>query len=216
MELGEPTGTTPTTQARHAGLPDDAPPDRPAVPHKPRHNWGWLIALVVLLLAVGGSWGYYTWTNAQAQAAWQTDLGGDNFVGLLKIPALGADFAVPIRPGTTADDLRQGVGWYPGTTPVGQRGNFAVAGYRLGWGQPFLNLATLQLGDTIIVQTADQTYTYTVITGPITVSRDDTDILAAVPGGPGVAPTRALITLTTAQDLLPTADRTVVIGQLTG
>lgn len=184
-------------------------------PVKPRRNFGWLVALIVLLLVIGGGYGYDAWTNSQAHSNWQANLTEADTIGWLKIPALGADFAVPIRRGTSQDLLRQGVGWYPGTNGPGQWGNFAVAGYRLGWGQPFAHLADLRPNDTIIVQTADQTYTYTVVTGPITVSSDDTDILSAVPGGPGLTPTRALITLTTARQPLPTRDRTVIIGQLT-
>jgi len=183
---------------------------------RPRRNWGWLVALIVLALLAGGGFGYYYWTNANARDNWKTYLTASDTIGVLKIPSLGADFAVPIRPGTSAAMLQQGVGWYPGTTMLGQRRNFAGAVSRRGYGQQFYRLADLKPGDIIISVTADQTYTYTVVTGPITVSRDDTDILSAVPGGPGLAPTRALITLTTAQALLPTRDRTVVIGQLTG
>ena len=45
--------------------------------------------------------------------------------------------------------LEKGPGHYAGTALPGQIGNFAVAGHRVGKGEPFLNLDHLQPGDTV-------------------------------------------------------------------
>ncbi len=49
--------------------------------------------------------------------------------------------------------LEKGPGHYRGTALPGQVGNFAVAGHRVGKGEPFLNLDQLRAGDAVIVET---------------------------------------------------------------
>ena len=48
----------------------------------------------------------------------------------------------------------EGPGHYSGTALPGQVGNFAIAGHRVGKGEPFLNLDQLRPGDAVIVETA--------------------------------------------------------------
>ncbi|MDQ1721602.1 MAG: sortase [Pseudonocardiales bacterium] len=81
----------------------------------------------------------------------------------LYIPAFGKDFARTIVQGTTDSDLDAGPGHYVGSQLPGQLGNFAVAGHRVGKGQPFLNLDQLRPGDKIVVQTASNWYVYSVL-----------------------------------------------------
>ena len=193
-----------------------APVEEPAaVPQRDRRPWGWLVALVVLVLLVGGGVGAYAVSNVVAASRYADRIATGDAVAVLSIPRLGADYAVPIVKGTNWASLRQGLGWYDGTAGPGQYGNFAVAGHRLGWGQPFAGLDSLELGDEIQVTTTAATYTYRVTTPPTIVSGDQTDLLSAVPGGPGRAPVRALITLTTAASVLPSTERLIVIGELT-
>jgi sortase A len=132
----------------------------------------------------------------------------------LEIPRFGESYGVPIRPEVSTGSLRKGVGWYEGTGQVGGYGNFALAGHRLGWGQPFAQLSMLEVGDEIRVRVGETTFVYRVITPPTIVSHKDAEILAPVPGDPQRRPTKALMTLTTAGSLLPSPDRIVVIGEL--
>ncbi len=87
---------------------------------------------------------------------------GEAFANLY-IPAFGKDFARTIVQGTADSDLEAGPGHYVSSQLPGQLGNFAVAGHRVGTGEPFLNLDRLRPGDTIIVQTAGNWYVYSVL-----------------------------------------------------
>src|SRR4051794_648449 len=74
-------------------------------------------------------------------------------IAILYIPRLGNDYSFAIVEGTSDKDLTKGPGHYTGTALPGQVGNFAVAGHRVGNGEPFLNLDHLRAGDAIIVRT---------------------------------------------------------------
>ena len=87
---------------------------------------------------------------------------GKGFANLY-IPAFGKDFARTIVQGTSDSDLEAGPGHYVTSQLPGQLGNFAVAGHRVGKGQPFLNLDRLHPGDAIVVQTASNWYVYAVL-----------------------------------------------------
>jgi sortase A len=87
---------------------------------------------------------------------------GDGFANLY-IPRFGKDFVKTVVQGTDDDSLNKGPGHYINSQLPGQIGNFAIAGHRVGKGEPFLNLDQLQPGDKIIVQTASNWYVYTVL-----------------------------------------------------
>ncbi len=87
---------------------------------------------------------------------------GDGFANLY-IPAFGKDYVKTVIQGTNDADLDRGPGHYVGTQVPGQIGNFAVAGHRVGKGEPFLNLDELRPGDKIVVQTATHWYVYTML-----------------------------------------------------
>jgi len=178
-------------------------------PKRSKRYWSWLVVLIAIVVVLGGGIGALAISNLVATSRYAETTG----VATLSIPRLGTD-TIPIISGTSLEDLRQGVGWYDGTASPGQIGNFVLTGHRLGWGQPFAHLGTIQVGDQIIVRTNDGIFTYKVITGPTIVSDNETTILAPVPGDPDRAPTKALITLTTAASLLPSPDRLIVIGEL--
>lgn len=50
--------------------------------------------------------------------------------------------------------LAHGPGWYPSTARPGSHGNSAIAGHRLGYGDPFEHLDELKPGDEISLETA--------------------------------------------------------------
>ena len=72
-------------------------------------------------------------------------------------------------------------------------------------------------GDAIEVEGARAKFTYEVVSAPadLTVQAGDAWVLDPVPGSPDEAPTNALMTLTTCEDLYPTPDRSVGFGILT-
>jgi sortase A len=87
---------------------------------------------------------------------------GQGFANLY-IPAFGKDYARTIVQGTSDSNLDAGPGHYVTSQLPGQLGNFAVAGHRVGKGEPFLNLDKLHPGDLIVVQTARNWYVYEVL-----------------------------------------------------
>jgi sortase A len=132
----------------------------------------------------------------------------------LYIPRLGRDYAFTIVEGTSQDDLEKGPGHYPRTARPGEVGNFAVAGHRVGKGEPFLNLDHLRAGDAVIVETESHFYVYKVkgdaatndlsdegedgIPGREIVDPSASPILYPVPDHPlGTTPTEKLMTMTT-------------------
>jgi sortase A len=137
-------------------------------------------------------------------------------IGLLRIPAFGNAYEVPILNGTGLGVLAQGVGHYVSTAQPGQIGNFAIAGHRVTRGQPFAKLLELDSGDEIIVETRDAIYTY-VLDEPakrLTVEDTETWVIDPVPGKPELKPTQALITLTTCPDIFHSSKRSVGFGHL--
>lgn len=139
-----------------------------------------------------------------------------NAAALLRIPRFGADYEVPVVEGTDLGDLAKGVGHYAGTAEPGAVGNFALAGHRVTHGQPFARLLDLDKGDRVIVETSSAIYTYALDTAPrdLTVADTASWVLEPVPGEPTTPPDRALLTLTTCQDLFHSPDRSVAFGHL--
>jgi sortase A len=137
-------------------------------------------------------------------------------IGLLRIPALGEAYEVPILNGTELEALAKGVGHYPSTAQPGQIGNFALAGYRVTHGQPFAQLLKLNSGDEIIVETREALYTYILDEPPrqLTVKSTDIWVIDPVPGKPELKPTQAMITLTTCPGLFHSSKRSIGFGHL--
>jgi sortase A len=159
------------------------------------------------------------WSEEQKtdpQGAQQPSARPGDAIGLLRIPALGNGYEVPILNGTELDVLAKGVGRYPSTAQPGQIGNFALAGYRVTHGQPFARLLQLNTGDEIVVETRDAVYTYVLDEPPrqLTVRDTDTWVIDPVPGKPDLKPNQPLITLTTCPDLFHSSKRSVGFGHL--
>ncbi|MCC2275513.1 sortase [Streptomyces sp. ET3-23] len=123
---------------------------------------------------------------------------GGSIIDVVRIPALGKDWAQPVYQGTGPDQLRAGLGHFDGTEAAGQVGNFVLAGHRSGIASPPLrDIDNIKAGAAITVSTPERiTYTYTV-TSISTVAPTDVAVTAQVPGRPGATPTKALLTLVT-------------------
>lgn len=138
-------------------------------------------------------------------------------MAVLRVPAFGASYEVPVLAGTDKDLLTRGVGHYRGTTAPGQVGNCALAGLRVTHGQPFARLHELNRGARVVVETRRAIFTYVVDVPPRDLTVQPTAsswVLQPVPGLPAAKPSQALLTLTTAQDVLPTSDRSVGFAHL--
>lgn len=146
-------------------------------------------------------------------------------IGLLRIPAFGKDYEIPILSGTDLSILSRGVGHYTSTAAPGEVGNFAIAGHRITHGEPFAKLLDLNVGDTVVVETREAVYTYAIEVAPKTLTVPDTEtcVIDPVPchssekadtekkgeASTDAAPTEKMLTLTTCQDLFRSPDRSV-------
>jgi sortase A len=140
---------------------------------------------------------------------------------LVRIPAFGDGYVMPVLEGVDDDNLSAGLAHFPGSAEPGGAGNYALAGHRVTHGEPLRDLPDLEPGDEVVVETRDRVYTYVVDTRPedLVVRFDQTWVLDDRPANPdpagvGPAPAARLLTLTTCAELFHTDDRMVVFGHL--
>lgn len=121
---------------------------------------------------------------------------------------------LPITKGVDSEDLISGLGQYPENALPGEKGNFALAGHRATYGEPFANIDQLKQDDEVIIQTADNWYVYRLILDEI-VEPTETWVLEENPGGivnkTGI---EAMITLTTCHPRWGSTQRWVWWGVL--
>ncbi|RYP87081.1 sortase [Nocardioides guangzhouensis] len=87
-----------------------------------------------------------------------------------------------------------------GGTGPGGIGNYQVTGHRTSAARPFEHLPRLRRGDVVRVDAGGVRYVYEIVATRQTSFRSPASLArqrAAVPGRPGVEPTRAMITLST-------------------
>jgi sortase A len=130
-------------------------------------------------------------------------------IARLYIPDLGKYWVVV--EGVDLADIRYAPGHYPNSAMPGEVGNFAVAGHRNP--ATFWDLDKVATGDTIVVETRDTWYVYSVTQNHI-VRPDATEVVAAVPSEPGVEPTQAMLTLTTCNPKWDNYERLIVHAEL--
>ncbi|WP_022887550.1 class E sortase [Glaciibacter superstes] len=138
----------------------------------------------------------------------------DDPFAVLYVPRFPEGYHRTIAEGTSMDVLNSevlGIGHYPGTQMPGEVGNFAVAAHRSAYGGGMNRINELQVGDAIYVQTADGYYTYR-FRDLHYVQPSAVEVIAPVPNVSGVAPTDRIITLTSCNPLLSTAERIIAYG----
>jgi sortase A len=113
--------------------------------------------------------------------------------------------------GVAPADIRYAPGHYPETAMPGAVGNFSVAGHRTP--AIFWDLDKMRDGDPIVVETRDTWYIYRV-TRTHVVSPHAVQVVAPVPNRPGVAPTKAMMTVTTCNPKWDNYQRLIVHGEL--
>src|SRR6478735_2898851 len=209
--------------------------------------WTGVVLLVAGLGCIGWvAWQLYvtTWVAqrdqdrsvAATERVWQdAQPGGDGVsdddvrlaegvVALVRIPAFGDDYVVPVREGTGDDVLARGFGLFDGSPDPGEVGNYALGGHRVTHGEPLRHMPDLEPGDVVEVTTADTVYTYTLDTAgdALTVDMADTWVVGPDPvppsGGEPVSEqvgSRRLLTLVTCSELFHTDHRLVAFGHLT-
>ncbi|HET8658453.1 MAG TPA: class E sortase [Micromonosporaceae bacterium] len=111
--------------------------------------------------------------------------------------------------GVLPSDIRYAPGHYPETAMPGQVGNFSVAGHRNR--ATFWDLDRMATGDTIVVQTRNTWYVYTVARTRI-VLPNQVEVVAAAP--PGFSRGSRLLTLTTCNPKYDNYQRLVVHATL--
>lgn len=135
----------------------------------------------------------------------RSNLQNEQTIARIEIPKIGVNDIVV--EGTNEGALLKGPGHLEETPLPGMGGNFAVAGDRVLYGGPFLNLDEVENNDEIIVQTPYGTFRYTVVNKAITVP-DDVSMLQPDPGG------KELITLITCDPPWDTSHRLIIQGRL--
>jgi sortase A len=187
-----------------------------------------------LMIVTGlGFLGWFAWqywgTNIISQQKQQEildDWENSDAIGILRVPRFGADYEVPIVPGSNLVDakgreaLTRGVAWYEMGQKPGEIGNFVVAGHRVTHGEPFADFPKLKAGDKVNVETRESIFTYVLRNGgtdiivPFTVSWPLAEIPDPDQAAADAEPTQALMTMVTCSELFHTANRSVVIGDL--
>jgi len=127
----------------------------------------------------------------------------------LYIPKLDKQWVVV--EGVTPKDIRYAPGHYPRSAMPGQVGNFSVAGHRNR--ATFWRLDELRKGDAIVVEAKEAWYIYHVSQTRI-VKPSQVEVVAPVPGRPGVKPTKAMLTLTTCHPKFDNYQRLIVHAEL--
>jgi len=147
---------------------------------------------------------------------------GDSLAdAIVRVPAFGDDYAVPLVAGVADAALASGIGVFPGSAEPGGEGNVALAGHRITHGEPLRDMPDLVVGDEIVIETRDRVYTYVLDTGgedlrvPFTAGwvLSDSPVNPDGGTGPATGETR-LLTLTTCAELFHTDDRLVAFGHL--
>ena len=119
-------------------------------------------------------------------------------LGIMRIPRFGLDFQYQIAEGTSLEKVLDygSFGHYPDTAFPGEVGNFATAAHRQTYGAPMRAVEDLQIGDAMIVETADAYLVYNVTESYI-VWPEESDVVAPVPREPDAVPTQRILTVTT-------------------
>lgn len=148
-------------------------------------------------------------TTAQATEPVQTTRPAPSYrpqvIGTLQIKKLKID--VIIVEGITDEDLKVGVGHFPGSAAIGDYGNCAIAGHRsYTFGRYFNRLNEVEIGDKILVSNGIETFEYVVYKTHI-VEPKDTYVLNPVEG-------YRILTLVTCEPIYTATHRLIVHAKI--
>lgn len=137
-------------------------------------------------------------------------------VGVIYVPRFGTDWKRTIRQGTDTPVLNStsaGVGHYENTAMPGAVGNFAVAAHDTGFGNTFLHVQNLRVGDKIYIQTQDGFYTY-VFRNYVYAQPTAVQALLPVPMKAGQKASDRILTMTTCNPPYHSVERLVAYSVL--
>ncbi|MEV0260561.1 class E sortase [Streptomyces sp. NPDC050617] len=123
---------------------------------------------------------------------------GESFA-VMYIPRFGSGWSKPVLEGTGASVLKKGLGHYSGTARLGETGNFAVAGHRRTYGDPFKDFPELRPGDAVVVRDGATWFTYRVDRRPYKTLPSDVGVVDPVPRKSGFKGPGRYLTLTTCE-----------------
>ncbi|MEV6005844.1 class E sortase [Streptomyces sp. NPDC051976] len=156
------------------------------------------------------------WASApQAPGALDTRDG----IGFLHVPAMGKNFDLLVKKGTSTEVLNEGVAGYytdptPSALPWAKTGNFTLAAHRDGHGAKFHNINKIHDGDAVVFESKDTWYIYKVYKILDQTSKYDVAVTDQVPKESGKTKPGRYITLTTCTPVYTSRYRYVVWGEL--
>ncbi|MFD7662504.1 class E sortase [Streptomyces sp. NPDC059788] len=133
---------------------------------------------------------------------------------VMYIPRFGADWSKPVLEGTGTDVLKKGLGHYDRTARLGERGNFAVAGHRRTYGDPFKDFPGLRPGDAVVLTDGTTWFTYRIDRRPYTTLPTDIGVIDPVPRKSGYSGPGRYLTLTTCEPEWGHSHRLIVWAHL--
>ncbi|MEU7659546.1 class E sortase [Streptomyces lincolnensis] len=116
---------------------------------------------------------------------------------IMYIPRLGFTWNKPVLENTATGTLKKGLGHYAETARLGQKGNFAVAGHRRTYGDPFKDFPRLRRGDAVVLTDGTTWFTYRIDKGPYKTVPSDVEVIDPVPRKSGYERAGRYLTLTT-------------------
>ncbi|GAA1430561.1 hypothetical protein GCM10009601_48080 [Streptomyces thermospinosisporus] len=116
---------------------------------------------------------------------------------IMYIPRFGFTWNKPVLEGTDTGTLKKGLGHYADTARLGERGNFAVAGHRRTYGDPFKDFPELRRGDAVVLTDGATWFTYRIDKGPYKTVPTDIEVIDPVPRTSGYTRPGRYLTLTT-------------------
>ncbi|MEU3793395.1 class E sortase [Streptomyces fructofermentans] len=135
---------------------------------------------------------------------------------VMYVPRLGSSWHKPVLEGTRTGTLKKGLGHYAHTARLGERGNFAVAGHRRTYGDPFKDFPRLRPGDAVVLTDGTTWFTYRVDSKPYRTTPRDTAVVDPVPRKSGYTRPGRYLTLTTCEPEWGHSHRLIVWAHLDG
>ncbi len=133
---------------------------------------------------------------------------------IMYIPRLGFTWNKPVLEGTATGTLKKGLGHYADTSQLGQKGNFAVAGHRRTYGDPFKDFPRLRRGDAVVLTDGTTWFTYRIDKGPYKTVPSDIEVIDPVPRTSGYTRSGRYLTLTTCEPEWGHSHRLIVWAHL--
>ncbi|MGW7264348.1 class E sortase [Streptomyces sp. NPDC054842] len=138
----------------------------------------------------------------------------DEPFAIMYVPRLGFTWNKPVLEGTGTGTLKKGLGHYARTARLGQRGNFAVAGHRRTYGDPFKDFPRLRPGDAVVLTDGTTWFTYRIDTKPYRTLPGDVAVVDPVPRKSGYTRAGRYLTLTTCEPEWGHSHRLIVWAHL--